>query len=88
MALLSSASIGLQSARWCSSWMLFFAIIPILVMYMIWITLTCQGKLRSQDIPSTTAFVKEMFPIDASSTDSLLNENIEFDSRALIIEER
>lgn len=35
-----------MTARWYSSWILFSAFIPLVIMYSVWIPLSCAGRLR------------------------------------------
>ncbi len=38
---------SLKTARWYSSWILFSAVVPVLIMYGVWGSLTLTGKLKS-----------------------------------------
>jgi hypothetical protein len=44
---------SLKTARWYSSWVLFADLIPIVVMYSVWITLTYSGRLSQQQQQQT-----------------------------------
>ncbi len=41
----------MKTARWYSSWILFSAVVPILIMYGVWGTLTLTGRLRALSTP-------------------------------------
>eukprot|EP01035_Chromulina_nebulosa_P020172 gene20172-26187_t len=40
------------TARWYSSWLLFFAYLPIFILYAVWLPLTCTGRIQASNIPN------------------------------------
>jgi hypothetical protein len=44
--LFSESSEAPLTARWYSAWILIFAIAPLLVLYIVWINATCEGKIE------------------------------------------
>lgn len=52
--------------RWWASWVLFFAYFPVFGLYMIWLPLTCTGRLSAADIPENEKFINH----DKSSGES------------------
>ncbi|RYY72546.1 hypothetical protein EON63_20725 [archaeon] len=44
-----SSSKATARCRWWSSWLLLLAYLPILLLYLVWLPLTCMGKIRVAD---------------------------------------
>lgn len=42
--------------RWWSSVILVIAFVPIVALYMIWLPLTCMGKIKAADLPENEEF--------------------------------
>jgi hypothetical protein len=45
-AFICSTGEAISTARWYSSWILIFAFLPVLAMYVVWIPLTVTGRLK------------------------------------------
>ena len=40
---------GMYQSRWYSSWILISAYIPIVLLYVVWLPMTCMGKIKSTE---------------------------------------
>lgn len=46
-----SDDLAIHRTRWYASYILLFAYVPILLLYSVWLPLTCMGKIKAADIP-------------------------------------
>jgi hypothetical protein len=53
--------------RWWSSVILVIAFAPIVALYLIWLPLTCMGKIKAADVPENEAFGRPTIAPDHSS---------------------
>lgn len=49
--LVHSDDLAIHRTRWYASYILLFAYVPILLLYAVWLPLTCMGKIKAADIP-------------------------------------
>lgn len=50
MGVSSSSKEAAERCRWWSSWMLVLAFVPIAVLYLVWLPLTCMGKIKTMEL--------------------------------------
>ncbi len=55
---------SVYQGRWYASWMLLCAYIPIIGLYMVWLPLTCSGRLKAADIPENEEIMKALHSKD------------------------
>lgn len=64
--------------RWWSSVVLVIALAPIMALYLVWLPLTCMGKVKAADVPENEAFGR---PSEANADKALEQEgNMERES--------
>ena len=46
-----SDDLAIHRTRWFASYILLSAYVPIILLYSVWLPLTCMGKIKAADIP-------------------------------------
>lgn len=54
--------------RWWSSVVLVVAFAPIIALYLIWLPLTCMGKVKAADVPENEEFGRTTVTLEGDNT--------------------